>query len=619
MGLIVTGMHRSGTSAVARCLDALGVTTGEGRLMPPAAENPRGFFERLDVADLDDAWLERLGGSWWAPPEVSPRTWSRLDDDLIQQDRSNIDVLADPTACWFLKDPRISLLLPLWDRLALTRLPVVVVVRSPAEVAGSLTMRNGTGRLRSQALWMEYVLRLITDAGADRPSLLLDFGELLADPDRTVRSLADFVRTTQHVDVPADFMGAAVAALEPGLQRHGRDDEQPLGLKEPLELYHALAKYHGESVPLDFNPARPAWLDETLDEFRELRGLRVAAQQAHTEAAVADDARDGEAQRWQDHTGMLRHELDYVREERTDLRARLDALADVRRDRDVAQEREAAARQWIAHLEAEVSASRSRLEQLTATADALSVELAGLRPRLELLADAREQAAFAAEKERLAVERIGVLEGEVARRQAKLDEVESTGAQLDEEVTGLRQQLAAGSALSRRISGELEAARSRLSTIEDQQASQVHQKNALTARAAQAEAGVLELEMQADDLAKAAASRRDALWAMTKELERHRAAAVNARRTVPADDPTTCAPTLVPAETGRSAIESLLAVAKHERDGLESALRIVIKEKQQATGELAMVRASRGYRWTRWLAARPSDTPGRGGHDQPAG
>lgn len=42
--VVVLGMHRSGTSAVARGLKALGVELGE-HLMPPAANNnEKGFF-----------------------------------------------------------------------------------------------------------------------------------------------------------------------------------------------------------------------------------------------------------------------------------------------------------------------------------------------------------------------------------------------------------------------------------------------------------------------------------------------------------------------------------------------------------------------------------------------
>ena len=59
--IAVLGMHRSGTSAVARGLKALGVELGE-HLMPPAANNnDKGFFEDVDVNALNNEILKLIG------------------------------------------------------------------------------------------------------------------------------------------------------------------------------------------------------------------------------------------------------------------------------------------------------------------------------------------------------------------------------------------------------------------------------------------------------------------------------------------------------------------------------------------------------------------------------
>ena len=44
--ILVLGMHRSGTSAVAEALSILGAQL-PARLMPPQSDNPRGFFEPI--------------------------------------------------------------------------------------------------------------------------------------------------------------------------------------------------------------------------------------------------------------------------------------------------------------------------------------------------------------------------------------------------------------------------------------------------------------------------------------------------------------------------------------------------------------------------------------------
>ena len=65
MSVIITGMHRSGTSATARVVDDFGLGAGSEATELAAPDNPRGFFERRDVNDFNDASLSRLGGSWW--------------------------------------------------------------------------------------------------------------------------------------------------------------------------------------------------------------------------------------------------------------------------------------------------------------------------------------------------------------------------------------------------------------------------------------------------------------------------------------------------------------------------------------------------------------------------
>ena len=50
--IAVLGMHRSGTSAVARGLKALGVDLGENLMPPVEGNNEKGFWEDRDSPDL---------------------------------------------------------------------------------------------------------------------------------------------------------------------------------------------------------------------------------------------------------------------------------------------------------------------------------------------------------------------------------------------------------------------------------------------------------------------------------------------------------------------------------------------------------------------------------------
>src|SRR5262249_23640698 len=65
----IAGMHRSGTSMVARLLNLCGLYLGEDEdLMPSAADNPEGFWENLHFVDLNEKILSALQGGWDMPP-----------------------------------------------------------------------------------------------------------------------------------------------------------------------------------------------------------------------------------------------------------------------------------------------------------------------------------------------------------------------------------------------------------------------------------------------------------------------------------------------------------------------------------------------------------------------
>ena len=62
VGVFVVGMHRSGTSAIAAALEALGLDVGDpDRLMDADAGNPAGYYEQKEIGDLNDELRRRAG------------------------------------------------------------------------------------------------------------------------------------------------------------------------------------------------------------------------------------------------------------------------------------------------------------------------------------------------------------------------------------------------------------------------------------------------------------------------------------------------------------------------------------------------------------------------------
>lgn len=188
IGLLIVGMHRSGTSAVAGSLARLGLPLGEN-LLAAGEDNPKGYFEHEEAVRIDDRLLDALDRRWDDPREL-PEGWLRTPaaDEaraaitrLLEREFSGVRLFA-------LKDPRLCRLLPLWlETLRATGIEprVLLVVRHPAEVAASLAKRNGFSPALSQLLWLEHMLAAERDSrGCARAVVTYD--DLIAAPEITL-------------------------------------------------------------------------------------------------------------------------------------------------------------------------------------------------------------------------------------------------------------------------------------------------------------------------------------------------------------------------------------------------------------------------------------------------
>ena len=142
--IFVLGMHRSGTSAVTAALKALGVELGheDGFV---SKDNLKGYFEDVDVVTLNDRILRHLGYSWNNP--FMRGVEDRMDelDCFLDEAVAILDDGYKDHVLWGLKDPRMCLLLPFWNRVVTKSLGCEIlylhVLRNPLEVAASLRKR----------------------------------------------------------------------------------------------------------------------------------------------------------------------------------------------------------------------------------------------------------------------------------------------------------------------------------------------------------------------------------------------------------------------------------------------------------------------------------------------
>jgi hypothetical protein len=223
--LLIAGMHRSGTSALCAALEQCGASFGSNLLSPMAGVNEDGFWEDADLVALNQALLQRLGGTWYAlPAGLQNVDWAA---DTFADLREQVDGLlgrdVSPARLQALKDPRLCLTLPFWlgacDRLGLPA-TVCRVNRAPLEIARSLQKRDGFPLGYGLRLCSAY--RALLAASTPAGSLEVTYDALVQDPEGVLRALVGAL----PLDLPADGLAGAV---RPGLRHHQLAHEPVLG------------------------------------------------------------------------------------------------------------------------------------------------------------------------------------------------------------------------------------------------------------------------------------------------------------------------------------------------------------------------------------------------------
>ena len=317
--LLVIGMHRSGTSAIAGALGQLGLTVPAARdryeYYGSAEGNPQ-HWESRAMGVHDDALLEQLGGTWDCPPDPD-----RLEGPEADLSFGKLEDPARPARVAFpepgpivWKDPRACLLLPYWRAHLPKPLAAVFIWRSPLAVARSLGARNGVDLADGVALWERYNrCGLAALLGTD--TFVTKYEAVVEDPVGMLSSianwLADLPQFAPHA--PGWNVDGMVKSISPALNHQAdSEDSDPL-LGPQLELQRHLEVLAGphraftSTLPGTESPwttsvlqhrRRAAVLRREVDELKDTLVERKAAAEAlaadvagKLEASVAEAAK----------------------------------------------------------------------------------------------------------------------------------------------------------------------------------------------------------------------------------------------------------------------------------------------------------------------------------------
>jgi hypothetical protein len=273
MTICVLGMHRSGTSMIARLLNLCGMHLGnpEDIMEPHTLDNPDGYWENTRIVAINDSILKGFGGTDQWPPGLIDG-WTA--NPILGETRANAkDLIAEMSEqpVWGWKDPRTMLTLPFWQNLIPTDLKYVLIYRNPLEVAMSLGKRQdyvdayyAPNLSHSLYLWTEYHLKALEAMPSD--TIVCSYEAFFSNPEPELRRVLDALGLSPSDETIAE----AAKHINPELRRNKIDGgflQEDFVAEETRSIYRDLERRAGV-------PDASEKLD-ALPTYRKLLGLAL--------------------------------------------------------------------------------------------------------------------------------------------------------------------------------------------------------------------------------------------------------------------------------------------------------------------------------------------------------
>jgi len=227
-GVIVLGMHRSGTSIIGGLVNKMGLKTG-GPLIQAAEDNAKGFFERIDVVLQNDYLMKKQHVHYAYDTQRYDaklgltHVLTDTDGSLFKEGAKGLAFLNDVNSYpWMLKDPRLCITLRTWLPLLKFVPAILFTYRHPLDVALSLNKREFEQFkiARGLKMWYVYNMRAILQSH-DLCRVVASHRNVMKTPD------AEMARIRKQllecgVPVPRALSASDVADFVDVKLQHGR-------------------------------------------------------------------------------------------------------------------------------------------------------------------------------------------------------------------------------------------------------------------------------------------------------------------------------------------------------------------------------------------------------------
>lgn len=334
--LLVLGMHRSGTSLLAKLFHQSGIPMAE-TFLATRGGNPEGVYEDKRFVEFHEQLLSSeagaewpLCGMWWLRREaVKEGTWESMPRSPIPGGKGSDEP-------WGWKDPRTSLFIHYWRRQFPT-LRGVVVYRHPADVYLSLLRRGDVAIALDPILAFEayatYYEAILKDVRVcPEAYYLVRADDLIKNWEDTVDRLADWLSYPLNArgirPVRDSFHPSAVGS------QTGKHISRVCSRAE--RVFNSLERWlHGE-LPSDLNvssshrPSEPSHLEELeaslgtdFDPAERRRQLRIDLGKSLHEIGKQADFFEGKQRFYETELNRLKETVRVLEEQKSHLSARI--------------------------------------------------------------------------------------------------------------------------------------------------------------------------------------------------------------------------------------------------------------------------------------------------------
>jgi hypothetical protein len=244
-GIVILGMHRSGTSLTANLVKQWGAYAGpEEELAAADKWNPYGYWENFPLIYLNMDLLNAVGARTYAPPSDSMREHLKhlsLAGSFRDRALKMVSKFSNGVAPWLWKDPRVSILLPFWKNI-FAQITYVVVTRHPSEVAASLHRRDPNLPIQiARLIWQRYTLEILRETVGHNSVIFMNHRKLLSMPNQEADRLGRFLCAETGVYGNSDSTLEMVGVIHSELQHHRNIDLEQAAMASQESLYSLMS------------------------------------------------------------------------------------------------------------------------------------------------------------------------------------------------------------------------------------------------------------------------------------------------------------------------------------------------------------------------------------------